>query len=274
MAEKIQKILAHWGEASRRQIEKFLIEKRISVNGQIANLGDRAEPNDKIRLDGRLLRPKIDFQTRVLLYHKPEGEICSRDDPEGRPTVYDALPKLHRERWLSIGRLDINSSGLLIFSNDGTLVNVMAHPSAEIEREYAVRVFGTVTPEVQDTLLNGVMLEDGFAKFETLVPAGGTGKNHWYHVTLKEGRNREVRRLWQSQDITVSRLTRIRYGDFLLDRAIKPGRWRELSAEEVKALTTSLGIEAPMVAKTKSKSNARIKLSKPKNAPRNPKRRG
>ncbi len=172
----------------------------------------------------------------MLAYHKPVGEVCTRSDPEGRPTVFNNIPRLKQGRWLSVGRLDINTSGLLLLTNDGDLANRLMHPSSEIEREYAVRVLGKVDREMVDRLKAGVQLEDGMAAFDDIIDAGGEGANHWYHVVLREGRNREVRRLWESQGLAVSRLTRIRYGNIMLSRRIKKGKWQELSLAEVNSL--------------------------------------
>lgn len=242
MSEKIQKVLANAGLASRRQIENWLRENRIIVNGQIAKLGDRITENDKVKVDGRdvNLLKSASKKTRVILYHKPEGEICSRSDPEGRPTVFDRLPMLRNGRWISVGRLDFNTSGVLLLTNDGELANRLMHPSAQIEREYAVRVQGNVTSAMIKTLKKSVKLEDGVAHFEQITDAGGEGTNHWYHVMVKEGRNRLVRRLWESQDVKVSRLMRIRFGSITLPRSLRRGRWEEFSNEDVLDLLNSI----------------------------------
>lgn len=238
MSEKLQKVLARVGLGSRRHMEEAIIQGRVSVNGKIAEIGQRIESSDELRVDGRRVSFSLEEETRrrVLVYYKPEGEICSRQDPEGRPTVFDNLPLLKGERWVMVGRLDINSSGLLLFTNDGELANRLMHPSNEVEREYAVRVMGEVTPEARQNLLNGVMLEDGSAKFETFSEVGGEGINRWYEVVVKEGRNREVRRLFESQDLRVSRLLRIRYGTVALPRHLHTGRWLELDKNEIDGL--------------------------------------
>lgn len=238
MSEKIQKILANAGMGSRREIENWLREGRVAVNGKIANLGDRMTVNDKVRVDGREVKliKSTAQKTRVLLYHKPEGEICSRSDPENRPTIFDHLPLLRNGRWICVGRLDYNTSGVLLLTNNGELANRLMHPSAEIEREYAVRVQGQLTPAILKTLKKGVKLEDGLAHFDQVKDAGGEGTNHWYHVIVKEGRNRLVRRLIESQDLKVSRLIRIRFGVVTLPRLLKRGKWNELTKAEIDQL--------------------------------------
>ena len=237
--DKIQKILANEGVASRREIERWIEKGRIMVNKQLAQLGQRIDPKkDKVAIDGKPVRfTKNNItKTRVIIYHKPEGEICTRNDPEGRKTIYDQLPKIHHGRWISIGRLDINSSGLLLLTNDGELANQLMHPSNQIEREYAVRVIGEVDNAIISRLKQGVKLDDGFAKFNRIKFSGGSGLNQWYHVVITEGRNREVRRLWASQNITVSRLIRIRFGNVFLPRNLRRGAFEELSADVVKQL--------------------------------------
>jgi 23S rRNA pseudouridine2605 synthase len=243
--DKLQKIIAHAGLASRREAESWIKAGRVSVNGSIAELGDRAGPNDTIRVDGKILQvtAKEDFQRRMLAYHKPEGEICSRKDPEGRPSVFDSLPTIRKSRWLNVGRLDINTSGLLFFTNDGELANRLMHPSHQVMRKYAVRVRGQVTPEILTQLQKGVQLEDGLAHFEKIDDAGGEGSNHWYNVVLREGKNREVRRLWEAFDIQVSRLHRIQYGNFELPRSLKRGRHRELTSDELAVFEDMVGLK-------------------------------
>jgi len=238
MSEKIQKILANAGLGSRRQIEEWLRQGRISVNGAAAKLGDRMTMDDKVHVDGRDIKlVKSSAQkSRVILYHKPEGEICSRSDPEGRPTIFDHLPLLRNGRWISVGRLDFNTSGVLLLTNNGELANRLMHPSSEMEREYAVRVQGQVTPEMLKILQKGVRLEDGPAHFTQIVDAGGEGSNHWYHALVKEGRNRLVRRLWESQGVMVSRLIRIRFGNITLPRMLRRGKWVELTFDEIAKL--------------------------------------
>ncbi len=240
--ERIQKVLAQAGVASRREVETWIKAGRISVNGKQARLGDRITPADKVRLDGELLRfgqtkPR---KVRLLAYHKPIGEVCTRKDEKGRETVFAALPPLNQGRWINIGRLDINTSGLLLFTNDGDLANKLMHPSGEFTREYAVRVLGEVSKEALKKLLEGVTLEDGRARFDSIHDGGGRGANHWYHVTLHEGRNREVRRLWESQGVTISRLIRVRFGPCTLPRDLRPGHYRELDRTEINQLLNTV----------------------------------
>nr|WP_131669673.1 23S rRNA pseudouridine(2605) synthase RluB [Psychrobacter pygoscelis] len=237
--EKLQKALARMGLGSRRQMEELIKSGRVSVNSGPATIGDRVTQGDEIRVDGRLIKYKSENEKRrrVLAYYKPEGEICSAHDPEGRPTVFDRLPKLTHDRWVMVGRLDINSTGLLLFTNDGELAHRLMHPSNEVEREYAVRVLGEVTPEIASKLTAGVELEDGVAKFDDIQEAGGSGVNKWYHVKLKEGRNREVRRLFESQELKVSRLLRTKYGSFSLPKELRTGRFIELDKRDIHDLT-------------------------------------
>ncbi|MCF2857215.1 23S rRNA pseudouridine(2605) synthase RluB [Pseudoalteromonas sp. SMS1] len=244
MSEKLQKVLARAGVGSRREMEKYIESNRVSVNGKVAKLGDRVEENAVIRVDGHVVKieQKEERICRVLMYHKPEGELCTRKDPEGRRTVFDRLPRLEGDRWIAIGRLDINTSGLLLFTNDGELANRLMHPKYEVEREYSVRVFGEVTNQTLKTLTDGVELEDGHAKFLSIKPRGGEGINKWFNVTLTEGRNREVRRLWQSQEVDVSRLIRVRYGQLELNKRLPQGGWEELKLEDVNYLRKSVSL--------------------------------
>ena len=243
MSEKIQKVLARVGLGSRRAMEDLILEGRVSVNGSVAKLGDRVTEKDQLRVDGRPIKfnSPEESRRRVLLYYKPEGEVCTRTDPEGRPTVFDRLPTLKNERWVAIGRLDLNSQGLLLFTTDGDFANCLMHPSSEIEREYAVRVHGEVTDEMLENLKTGVQLIDGLAKFDEIIDSGGEGTNHWYHVILKEGRKREVRRMWETQGVQVSRLIRVRYGSVHLPRNLKVGRWIELDKEVIDEMARSVG---------------------------------
>ncbi|WP_299494437.1 23S rRNA pseudouridine(2605) synthase RluB [uncultured Shewanella sp.] len=245
MSEKLQKVLARAGHGSRREMEAWIAAGRVSIDGEIAKLGDRVESDVKVRIDGRAVSIKSQEEVvcRVIAYHKPEGEICSRKDPEGRPTVFDRLPRTKDSRWVAVGRLDINTSGLLLFTSDGELANRLMHPSNEVEREYAVRTFGEVTDACIQRLRKGVTLEDGPASFDKVKPAGGEGMNKWWHVSLAEGRNREVRRLWESQEVQVSRLIRIRYGDIELPKSLPRGGWIELPIEQVNYLRQTAGMD-------------------------------
>lgn len=234
--EKLQKVLARAGLGSRREMERWIEEGRIAINGKTATLGDRVDERARLTVDGRPLDPVPAVQTRCILYHKPTGEVCSRKDPEGRRTVFERLPKLKSGRWISIGRLDYNTSGLLLFTTDGELANGLMHPSANIEREYMVRVMGKVEPDMLERMVAGVMLEDGVARFTDIQDGGGDGINHWFYVVLMEGRNREVRRLWESQGLTVSRLKRVRYGEVFIPSRVKQGQWVELAPAEIKSL--------------------------------------
>ncbi|MBE8167425.1 MAG: 23S rRNA pseudouridine(2605) synthase RluB [Shewanella sp.] len=268
MSEKLQKVLARAGHGSRREMEAWIAAGRVSIDGEIATIGDRVESDAKVRLDGRLVSIKSADEVicRVLAYHKPEGEICSRKDPEGRPTVFDRLPKVRDGRWVAVGRLDINTSGLLLFTSDGELANKLMHPSNEVEREYAVRTFGKIDDASVQRLRAGVMLEDGLAKFDKVQPAGGEGINQWWHVTLKEGRNREVRRLWESQEVQVSRLIRIRYGAIELPKSLPRGGWIELPMEQVNYLRAMAGLEPETrsIIGTDKHSVARTKIKSAK----------
>jgi len=248
-SEKLQKVLARCGLGSRREIEGWIEEGRVTVNGRVATLGDRVAEGARVAVDGRPVNLVPARQTRCILYHKPVGEVCSRRDPEGRPTVFDRLPGLKSGRWISIGRLDFNTSGLLLFTTDGELANALMHPSAEIEREYLVRVMGEVDEAVLERLREGVMLEDGPARFTAVKPGGGEGINRWYYVTLVEGRNREVRRLWESQGLTVSRLKRVRFGDLLIPSRVRQGQWEELEPKAITGLYRAAGL-APKEVRT------------------------
>ena len=243
--EKLQKVLARAGYGSRREIESWIEAGRIKVNKRVATLGDRVSESDRIQIDGKFIpQSRLKEQrSRVLIYHKPVGEVCTRHDPEGRDTVFKHLPRLSSGRWISIGRLDITTSGLLLVTTDGELANRLMHPSHQIEREYAVRVLGDVNHDMLKRLQQGVELEDGPARFDAVIDAGGEGANHWYHVVLHEGRNREVRRLWESQGLQVSRLMRVRYGSIVLPRGQKPGRWEDLPDHLVDELRLSVGLK-------------------------------
>jgi len=241
---KLQKVLAQAGLGSRRKMEELMLSGRVTVNGQPATIGMRVGPRDVIRVGDKLLRRQEEGRTpEILLYHKSEGEIVSRDDPGGRRTVFEGLPKPRDGKWLAIGRLDYNTCGLLVFTTSGELANRLMHPRYEIEREYAVRVLGRLTPEQQEKLVSGVQLEDGVAKCEFVRDDGGEGANHWYRLAIREGRNREVRRLFEMLGLTVSRLMRVRFGSLSLPPQLKRGQSVELPPEEARQLLASLGLE-------------------------------
>jgi 23S rRNA pseudouridine2605 synthase len=244
---RLQKALAEAGMGSRRETEGWIREGRVQVNGQVATLGQRVGPTDRIRIDGKDLRRRPDRGPRlqVLAYNKPEGEIVTRKDPEERPTIFRHLPRPKTGRWISVGRLDVNTSGLLLVTNDGELANRLMHPSREVEREYAVRILGAVPDAAIDRLVQGVELDDGPARFDGIAPAGGEGANHWYKVTLKEGRNREVRRLWEAVGCRVSRLIRVRFGNVALGPRLFTGHWRPLTDDELAGLLALAGMERP-----------------------------
>ena len=257
MNEKIQKVLARAGFGSRREIETWIEQGRIKVNRQLAKLGDRIGPEDRVFLDGKPLRIQHAPRLRVIAYHKPVGEVCTRQDPEGRPTIFERLPRIQNARWIAVGRLDINTSGLLLLTTDGELANRLMHPSSEIEREYAVRVLGEITPENLQQLQAGVMLDDGMAHFGRILDSGGEGSNHWYHVTLREGRNREVRRLWEAVGMKVSRLMRIRYANIELGRSLRPGKFRDLESDELQQLLQLVGITQTVKVPTTQRSRGK-----------------
>ena len=244
-ADRIQKVLAAAGLGSRRYIDRLIEAGRVRVNDRVAQPGDRLNPYDRVSIDRRRVRlgsmpsGATGARPKVLAYYKPEGEICTREDPQGRRTVFAGLPKLRRGRWISIGRLDINSSGLLLFTDDGSLAERLMHPRNRVEREYAARVSGRASAKQLKTLTQGVRLDDGVARFSSIRDSGGKGRNHWYRVVITEGRNREVRRLWESQGLSVNRLIRIRYGSCSLPRSKRPGQFWELKREEIGTLLCS-----------------------------------
>jgi 23S rRNA pseudouridine2605 synthase len=243
---RLQKALADAGLGSRRTIEGWIGEGRVRVNGDLAKLGDRVTTRDRIRIDGRdvKLKGRREGVPQVIAYHKPEGELVTRRDPEERPTVFRRLPKPKQGRWIAVGRLDINTSGLILFTTDGELANRLMHPSRAVEREYAVRILGDVPDGTLERLAAGIELDDGLAKFDAVTERGGTGANRWFHVVLREGRNREVRRLWEAAGCQVSRLIRIRYGNIELGRRLFAGNWRHLTLAEQNALTELAGLTA------------------------------
>lgn len=240
--EKIQKVLAREGLGSRRQIEGWLAAGRIEVNGQPAQLGDRVTRKDQLVVDGQpvALSSAAEQVAEIIVYHKPPGQLVTRSDPKGRPTVFSHLPALTRGRWIAIGRLDYQTAGLLLLTTDGALANQLMHPSGHMAREYAVRVFGEVTQPMLAQLVRGQQFEDGFARFEEVVDSGGTGINHWYHVAIMSGQNRIVRRLWESVGVQVSRLKRVRFGPIFLPKRLAPGAYAYLTDGEKKQLLSAL----------------------------------
>ncbi len=291
MAERIQKVLARAGYGSRRQVEAWIKEGKVSRNGEIASLGDQTEIGDNLKLDGKALSAKRLWQQpqQVLLYNKPVGEVCTRKDPEGRRTIFQSLPTPEQGRWVSVGRLDINTSGLIILTTDGELANTLMHPSNEMDREYAVRVLGEVTSEMLQNLRDGVELEDGKAHFSDVQESGGEGANRWFHVVIQEGRNREVRRLWESQGVQVSRLMRVRYGPVIIPNKLKMGRWMMLEGRDLEALYEDVGLQAQVEQKvgraqrekkmrplkqTTAKPRKTEQGAKPDKSKRNPRVRG
>jgi len=282
MPERLHKLLAAAGVGSRREIEDWIRDGRITVNGVTATVGQSVELRDRVAIDKRPFRFKLEAKSgkprppRVLLYNKPEGEIVSRDDPQGRPTVFAQLPRLRGAKWIAVGRLDVNTGGLLLFTTSGDLANRLMHPRYEVEREYAVRVMGELSKAQAQQLLQGIEMEDGLGKFEHIEDRGGEGSNHWYHVVLKEGRNREVRRIFQAVNLMVSRLIRVRYGAINLPPRIKRGQMLELEPAQVQTLLKIVNItestveaEEPVVAKRTARGAAPREISsKSQRAPR------
>ena len=243
-APKLHKVLAEAGLGSRRDMEELIIAGRVSVNGEPAHIGQRILPTDMVRINGKPIQRKVSKKPpRVLVYHKPAGEIVSHEDPEGRPSVFDRLPPIKAGKWLAVGRLDFNTEGLLLFTTSGDLANRLMHPRYNIEREYAVRTLGELEEGMRQKLLSGVELEDGVAQFSKIADGGGEGANKWYRVTIGEGRNREVRRMFESVGLTVSRLIRTRYGAMTLPRGLKRGRWEELDEHAVRGLLAMSGLD-------------------------------
>ena len=279
-SQKLQKVLAQAGLGSRRDMEELIKSGHVTVNGKVADLGMRVSEADNIRANGRTIKMRHpDHLPRMILYHKPEGEIVSRNDPEGRISVFDRIPTLRSSSWMAIGRLDFNTSGLLIFTTSGDLANSLTHPRFEVQREYAVRLIGELTPDQITRLKTGIELEDGPAKFDALTEQGGEGSNRWYHVMLKEGRNREVRRLFEAVGVMVSRLIRVRFGAINLPPRLKRGQWLELGSEDVVQILKWAGMPIPHwdsrhPDKERLRSTPRIatedrppKLTSPKAAP-------
>ncbi len=247
MSEKLQKVLARQGLASRREIERWIADGRITVNNRIATLGDRVSGEEHIKVDGRVIHLKsLQQPPKVIVYHKDIGTVCTRSDEEGRRTVFRDFPKLSGGgRWVLVGRLDITTTGLLLATTDGELANRLMHPKYEIKREYAVRIYGDVTPQMLQNLTKGVQLDDGMARFDKIVEIGGEGKNQWFTVELHEGRNREVRRLWESQGVQVNRLTRNLFGGVRLPRGLRKGKCEELTRQQIEQLYAQVQMPSP-----------------------------
>ena len=238
MKIRIHKILADHGIGSRRGIESLIRQKKVLVNGQLAIIGQLVSEKDTFEIEGRSIKllKKDPTKRRVLMYNKKVGEISSRNDPDHKKTIFDSLPKLRSGRWVSVGRLDINTSGLILFSNDGSFANNLMHPSSNIEREYVARVHGHVSEKIVNNLIKGVKLEDGFAKFSDVQGGRKGNTNQWFAMVIMEGRSREVRRLWESQGLEISRLKRVRYGNMFLPATLKQGAFKELTKSEISAL--------------------------------------
>ena len=276
MSEKLQKLLATVGLGSRRELEKWISAGRVSVNGSTAKLGDRAEADDRILVDGRPIKIVTDDSPRVLMYSKPEGEVSTTTDPEGRPTVFDGLPRLSRGRWIAIGRLDINTSGLLLFTTHGELANRLMHPSYEVKREYMVRIHGEVNEAMIARLTEGVLLEDGVAKFQTVKAQHARSNdehissNQWFRVILAEGRTREVRRLWESQGVEVNRLKRISYGPIELPSFVRRSEFIELVPKQVISLFRAVSLKPPKFSEKNVLKDIRERKEKKLRARGNP----
>ena len=266
--ERLHKVLARAGIGSRRRIEEWIKAGRVNINGRTATVGERVSVSDHITLDGKRinLNASMPSRMRVLAYYKPAGELTTREDPEGRHTVFDNLPGIRKGRWIAVGRLDLNTSGLLLFTNNGELANRLMHPSSEVEREYAVRILGGVNDVMINNMLSGVELEDGTARLKQVTDAGGTGANHWYRVVILEGRNREVRRLFESQGIKVSRLIRVRFGCYSLPKHKRQGQYWELNKQEVDSLFEIAALDKKVKVKShKSQVTSHKKKDRSKN---------
>jgi len=278
MAEtpKLHKVLAQAGMGSRLEMEQLIMEGRITVNNEPAHIGQRVQFGDHVKVNGKPIRFRIDPPpARVIAYHKPVGEVVTHDDPQNRPTVFRRLPKLYQGKWQSVGRLDLNTEGLLLFTSSGELANNLMHPRFGLEREYAVRVLGALNKEEKQKLLDGVKLDDGMAHFGSIEAGGGEGSNCWYRVTISEGRNREVRRMFEAVGHAVSRLIRIRYGAMMLPRGLKRGAWMELEEGDIKALVQAAGRKAAHETSESDKSSARpdqLRSDRAEQTPRNPRR--
>ena len=268
--EKLQKVLARAGMGSRREMERAIVAGRVKVGGIVAKLGDRVSENQRIELDDKLVSggEKEAHRRRVILYNKPEGEICSRNDPEKRRSVYSRLPGLKIGRWISVGRLDFNTSGALLFTNDGDLAHKLMHPSSNIDREYLVRIHGEVDDDMVKRLTEGVLLEDGVAKFTDIRRAKTDSSHEWFYCVVMEGRNREVRRLWESQGVQVNRLKRVRYGNIFIPSHVRAGQWIELGDKEIGDLFETVGMKRPpkekyssQLTKLRERHNKRLRSS-------------
>ena len=258
MAERVQKVLAAAGHGSRREIERWIKEKRLRIDGRIAELGDTVNGDEKFIVDGRKLSVRASQQAHQhIIYHKPGDEITSRDDQEGRRVVFDSLPKLRGARWIAVGRLDLTTTGLLIFTTDGALANKLMHPSGELVRRYAVRVHGRPKETEIAALIKGVDLDDGRASFDSVDEAGGDGSNRWYQVAIREGRNREVRRMWEAIGYQVSRLMRIAYGPIELPANLRRGKYVAMTPAQIRLLYLSVGMEPPPMAVKSRKRTGR-----------------
>jgi 23S rRNA pseudouridine2605 synthase len=273
-AERLQKLMAAAGLGSRRALEKQIADGKVEVNGQAATLGLSVKQGDSISFDGKTWRVgSKPVRHRTLIYNKPEGEVTTRSDPQGRKTVFDRLPRVRGGRWVAIGRLDINTTGLLLLTTDGELANAMMHPSSNVDREYACRIRGEASEETLKKLKEGVELNDGPASFSDIQPAGGTGENHWYHVTIMEGRNREVRRLWESQGLMVSRLKRVRFGAAFLPKRLRVGQWSEIEPADHKVLREDVGLAASAEGLSLKQTGGHAKKPAARRKPRKQRRR-
>ena len=271
MSEKLQKVLARAGFGSRREIERWIADGRLSIDQRVATLGDRVTGEEQIKLDGKPLSLKAIQEpvTKVIVYHKDMGTVCSRSDPEGRATVFDDFPKLRNGRWILVGRLDITTTGLLLATNNGELANRLMHPKYEVKREYAVRIYGEVTQQMLKNLKKGVELEDGMACFDSITEQGGEARNQWFTVVLHEGRNREVRRLWESQGVQVNRLVRNSFGPIRMPRRLKRGECQELTPALIEQLCALVQLPSPFEKPEQStKRTSRKKHYKPKPKPK------
>ena len=273
-AERLQKLMAAAGLGSRRALEKQIDDGKVEVNGQTATLGLSVKQGDSISFDGKTWRvDSKPMRHRTLIYNKPEGEVTTRSDPQGRKTVFDRLPRVRGGRWVAIGRLDINTTGLLLLTTDGELAHAMMHPSSNVDREYACRIRGIASEETLKKLKEGVELDDGPASFSDIQPAGGTGENHWYHVTIMEGRNREVRRLWESQGLMVSRLKRVRYGAAFLPKRLRVGQWSEIDPADHQVLREDVGLAASAQGLSLRQTGGHARKPAPRRKPRKQRRK-